>query len=283
MPKLRKPARVEIDGEDLVWVWREKPQSPMPTRDMPDQELVRRLKAQTITTFELTDAPADLALRFARLDGQSHEAIRRFAAEWGPLCLDADGFPCGPLFGPRKPRLQPLPREARTGGREPLSGWAQWVALVRTTLNLAAHLARNNIGPDDDWRRLDPERLRWLQASRQAAQEALTLWANRLMHRAHVEPWFTPTPTGVTFALDPAGYMFGAVVTQLVFLVNRTDALAACSGCGQVFAPTRKPRPDQRSYCSQCREQGVSRRDARRDYIARKPGTRRGNRRAGGE
>jgi hypothetical protein len=57
--------------------------------------------------------------------------------------------------------------------------------------------------------------------------------------------------------------LFGALAVQLLFAVSRTDGLAVCSACGSPYCPPRKPRIDQRHYCSGYRRRGAWR-DAQR-------------------
>lgn len=47
-------------------------------------------------------------------------------------------------------------------------------------------------------------------------------------------------------------------------------APATCDGCGVVYVPSRQPRPGRRSFCPECRGEGVPLRKASADARARR-------------
>jgi hypothetical protein len=48
------------------------------------------------------------------------------------------------------------------------------------------------------------------------------------------------------------GFLFGALVLQLMSAVTRTAGFAICSECGMAYVPSRQPRRGQQNYCEGC-------------------------------
>ncbi len=64
--------------------------------------------------------------------------------------------------------------------------------------------------------------------------------------------------------------LFGIIARELALTIARVSSLSLCTGCGVPFTPKRSPPPGRRSWCSDCRESGASKKQAVRDYRARK-------------
>lgn len=77
--------------------------------------------------------------------------------------------------------------------------------------------------------------------------------------------WTGPLPE---VNLEPGG-LFGALALELAFAVGRASGFAFCDGCGDVYAPTRRPAHGKRRYCRECRDKRVPLRDAQRDHRRR--------------
>jgi hypothetical protein len=63
--------------------------------------------------------------------------------------------------------------------------------------------------------------------------------------------------------------VFGALAVFLMHEVARSDGPAVCSACGQPHWPERRPNPNRRTYCADCRG-WADHRDATRDDRARR-------------
>ena len=65
--------------------------------------------------------------------------------------------------------------------------------------------------------------------------------------------------------------LWGAVARQLIFAVARVQGLQICHACGEAYTPKRKPRAGERTWCRKdaCRQE--AKRQAQRDYRARRP------------
>jgi hypothetical protein len=55
-------------------------------------------------------------------------------------------------------------------------------------------------------------------------------------------------------ALLAADGLFGALVLQLLLRLHGSVGFAVCSGCGQFFAPLRRPARNTPAYCPECRK-----------------------------
>jgi hypothetical protein len=64
--------------------------------------------------------------------------------------------------------------------------------------------------------------------------------------------------------------LFPALAWQLALAIGRRETqMWLCSGCGLPFSPSRRPRVDQRRYCSECRSARVPERDRQRALRSR--------------
>ena len=71
-----------------------------------------------------------------------------------------------------------------------------------------------------------------------------------------------------------------ALAVRLAFAAAAGKGFWVCSNCGSPYAPPRRPQRGRRNYCPGCQEKGVPKRDAAREYRARK---RRNTETTGGE
>jgi hypothetical protein len=90
--------------------------------------------------------------------------------------------------------------------------------------------------------------------------------------------WLRPAGSRPMFRWEGAGRkvflgeggLFGELAQRLMSAIARTDGVAICSACGRPYMPGRRPDPDRRMYCDDCRNKGRPQRDAARDYRRRK-------------
>jgi hypothetical protein len=65
--------------------------------------------------------------------------------------------------------------------------------------------------------------------------------------------------------------LFGALAVQLALSVAGVDGWAICDACHRQYIPMqRRPKTGQRTFCVDCRKQGVPKQYALRDYRERK-------------
>jgi hypothetical protein len=228
--------------------------------------------------------------RFVTLADASDKDVLRYARRWGMLLLCKHNLPSSH----NQPKCLPIGSNdfakkkggAWYWGREPVAVWRQFSRKARAILNVAANLDKGRGGAVEDWRAIYDERSdrvarRWkpgddTQAHRLMLARALNEWLTIANVRPALE-WGRAAQRRPRICLAEANPawtsgigLFGAIATQLVFAIARSDGLEMCSGCGEPFIPNRRPREGQRRYCRSCRSRGVPLRDAQRDRRRRK-------------
>jgi|SRR5215472_2150600 len=161
--------------------------------------------------------------------------------------------------------------------QEPLELWRKYAKVARTICRLASNLHSRKLGNVDDWAILSPdaELEAWFQDPQKRLDQKLCegklLVAFKLQEwlqlgRVKVTPyWGVGNPT-IKFG---SRRLFGALALQLCFVVSRSEGFELCSSCGDVYLPTRPPKPEKRHYCKPCRDRGRPKADASRDYWRR--------------
>ena len=103
------------------------------------------------------------------------------------------------------------------------------------------------------------------------AKGQLQMHVQWVLDSADVGVWFRWKADGEpTVSINGLGGL-GAVARQLPFVVARFDGFEICSGCGEPYAPNRKPRANARRWCPDCRG-SMDRQAANRDYKRRRLG-----------
>jgi hypothetical protein len=158
---------------------------------------------------------------------------------------------------------------------EPVSGWRTWALRAWALLSVVAALRTGERVRIEDWRDaigyygvMIPEPA----SNSEFFDEAFAL-VNYWLGAAGVRPWLAPGNGGVGLALGSSpgnSPLFGAIAVQLALAVCGAEGFAVCYACKVLYAPPRKPRAGERSYCQQCRDAGVPVRQAVADYRARK-------------
>lgn len=232
---------------------------------------------------------------FVRLGNASDEAIRRYAQEWGVLKLCRHYLPMThpPMPEPIKragalpPGCVPLFHEDQGAFWEPLAMWRTYAQEVRSILNIAEQLHRGEVGKLEDWnliRNWQSHMLMWgfalLGDDRVTVDNRLKAlgrservgFERRVLSSIVRDNWIRPGGVELNFtweaeepAVEVGGVgLFGALATQLMLAVGKTDSLVLCTSCNTPFMPERRPR-GPRSYCRAC-----GRKDALRDAQRRR-------------
>ena len=263
----RVPAVVELQGNHLRWSYRD------------GDRLGKTIRAH----------PKLLEV-FVELADADPEVIRDYARKWGVLMICEHGVPAG-HSAPRLP-ISDLHEPTAVRGCDP-HGWpdACWESVgawyvrareARAMLNVAAALRRGQPARIGDWHavvyrvwygddRGDPSLDALNQpANATHAQAFLEDSINRWLAWGAVQPvlsWSTKKYPTIVF--DGYG-LFGALAVQLLAVVCGTG-WAVCSACGKVYNPgSRRPNPNRRNYCPDCRASGTPQRDAMRDLRKRR-------------
>jgi hypothetical protein len=261
------PERVELDvkTDRLYWAFGSTPEK---ARDL------IRPSANLLTAFiELADADPDRILAYARRHGVleicEHGLPRSHKP--GPHVSGAPAglFTCDPL-GWHDRFEQPA---AWWFGYEPLDAWRFWSRQARTVVNIAAELHLDRVGRPEDWkivfeRSPAPRNAPWWKQDVAVDRGQLARVVQEWLDIADVRPRAEWPQSGPSLRLFGRG-LFGALSIQLLLSAWKTTAIAVCSSCGSAYAPVRRPRRTGRHYCEACRQKGVHKRDAARDYERR--------------
>jgi predicted RNA-binding Zn-ribbon protein involved in translation (DUF1610 family) len=226
-------------------------------------------------------------------------AVLRFATRWGALRVCEHGLPASHTaprdldpswFGWDNPEWRtrtcwPVMRRDRTFA-EPIATWRRLGERMDSLVRIAAALRYDKLGRIEDWNHVyGPWPIKGREYSGVPTVEpgenpnipnwARTVPQEHLLSLAGVGPtlgWDSRGPA--TFALA-GGWLFGALVLQLMLHVGHTEVLEACSACGAPYSPSRKPRQGEEHFCPDCGREEARRR-AQRRYYERKRGLTRG-------
>jgi len=230
----------------------------------------------------LTAVPDALLERFLLL--RTDDAIVKFARRYGPL------------QAPR--RLDRRSGDHRLHGTEPhpserISEWRRYQQLFSRLLGVAANLrdgrrvssdALTHIADIVNANALPAEVVeRWERLgdreARDAAAAVLLSWTQTFVRWSGLVPalvfdWSdSRSRFDLVFQDSVANRswggmaLFGALVIQLLSAIAGTG-FAVCSACGAAYVPSRRPRQNQRHYCSDC-GRSAALRDAKAAYRAR--------------
>lgn len=199
--------------------------------------------------------PAGIMTAFAALEDASPEKVLAFAKKYGVLDVcEAHHLPSHhetPRFSFKEwthcPLLNP----------EPVSVWHGWAKKVVSCIAVAASLHRSQFPKAEDYQV-------FFQLGRGNDPQEFGLGISIEEDRRDLagEIWLilSMCDVGVIYTWDPpdprpnirlgGGGVLGAVFREVAFTVARTEGLAVCSNCGRGFIPPRKPRRDQRVWCT---------------------------------
>jgi hypothetical protein len=235
----------------------------------------RLVEGADLGNFGTRRSDAGVIEAFTGLDKGSDQEVLSFARRYGALELCVHGlrawhevpwqaeWPSNPggLVGLRCSSLLTL---------QPTELYRRYAARVASLVRIAAALHGRGAPARSDLRLLSTP---WGQprpvGSGLSPRELVAAEVGRWLDAGSVRPifsWTARTPPRI----ELRGIGLWAVIgRQLAFLAARADGLAWCSGCGNAFVPSRKPRLDARSWCqaSGCRR--AARRQAVRDHRAR--------------
>jgi len=224
-----------------------------------------RLQWERGAQWRKTKSLPDL-LAFVRLAQASDEDIADFSRDHGLLFLCRQhGLPLS------HSRVVVAPGEEMSecdvpGGRRPFVKTEEirtWARRFRAAMNIAARLHDGKPAADTDWAELGIEQPKtgiehWWRKVDLSAEEQVRQGRDVLAQL--VDAWLDLGAVRLRFEWDErpefgiTGWgLFGAIATQLMLAVARSDGLAACTGCGMPYAPTQKPKAGKRNYCPGCR------------------------------
>lgn len=239
--------------------------------------------------------------RFIGLADADALTVARYARRWGVLRLCEHGLPethtvdlgwylDRPISGGRGPCAYVGSGEPGWW-HEPLQAWHSFARQAEAVVSLAVALRRDSLGDARTWATVPDYPVEvveppvhhtpgpldfgqeWLaqplptpesvEEGRRVLGQVVDQWLRwgQVRNRLH---WDTAEPT---LTVQPHG-LFGAIAMQVASRVTGRAALAICHNCGSLYAPKKRPDPNRRNYCPDCREAGAPQRDARRKYRA---------------
>lgn len=233
---------------------------------------------------------------FAPLASAPAEQILGYARQWGVLDVCEHGLPRSHRPPPATPGFRALDEGCERLGYqaglpgwkqeywEPLESWRQLADRVQTILNAAEALYRNGSLPGDDWQvvaGLGREPIGFGAGGFADAPATGNEWmlgnaVSELLEIGDIRPALAwNNGEGWRLSLRTSGGLassdlFGALSTQVLYAVARTDGLTTCSACRQAYVPSRRPAEGRRRYCPTCRRSGADKRDASRVYYRRR-------------
>jgi hypothetical protein len=265
------PDEIWLEGDRLV-----------SSRESSHPPPLKRLRELLPEFINLAEAPA--------------ETILRFAQKWGVFKLCEHDVPEGhpPYYWPTRPSVAYsshikapgwssefpimmgafhycLPQGDEDKGLywEPVAAWRRWATIARATLSIVAQLRNNRIVPEREWRTaygLDGKaRSRWAPGRPKFAWLELSNYLNYWLKLGSANV-MTETLNERLQIVIGKGSTFGAVAVQLVLAACGTEGYVMCSSCKGFYVPTRRPRRDQKNYCTACTEDGVPQKNAAATY-----------------
>ena len=234
---------------------------------------------------------AQMLEAFLGLALASDQQIQAYALRWGVLGICKHGLPFGWAFHTTAQKVEVcLPIRWKgwdppsgPGGWEPLSSWRTFSRQANAIANLASSVHQGRRGRPEDVlaaRESMPKAVRSL-SPHLFADPAKTVDEQRELVAAVIQDWlwfgsvmlhFEWSRRGVEVGFGGMGFvfgLFGALAVQLVLIVSGPGGLAFCHGCGQPYAPQRRPKARQRNYCRSCGRPAAVR-DAVKAYRGRR-------------
>lgn len=230
-------------------------------------------------------------------------SVLRFAERWGVLHICRHGLPAGhpplehrPGDGPYGACLALNVPNTLLTSFAPIEIWLHYARQVDAILRIATQLHNGAPkGSAEDWRIV----YEWAGPVAVDANDGIeidadggAMWVTRPIEDV---PWWDQGPetdrgmvanvVGEWLRLGQVGVslkwwsgapklelgggaLFGALAVQLMLALGQVDALATCSECTRLYMPSRRPNPNRRQYCDECRALGVPLRDAQRSRRA---------------
>lgn len=197
---------------------------------------------------------------FIRLSEATAERFLEYAGQWGVLMHCEHGLSYGLVRDPGCNKCQiaftKLIEQGSPLLQEPVALWRQYAREMKSILNLAAALHKEEKTNMEDWRVIlsrYPDDYYLKKMSKPQSQSLV----NQQSHLASViRDWALHADVQILFNWNPyqspsitlGGNLLAALVIQLMCAVRRIDGLAICSYCGQPFLPTNR----RSRYCPNC-------------------------------
>jgi hypothetical protein len=216
---------------------------------------------------------------FAGLTGRSDDDVRDFARRWGMLGLCAHQLPRNHRGTVPAGLLDAAAVSVGTPcgipGDEAISAWRYWSSQALALLQVFGPVVAGGLADERHWQTLasrgpwatairgrqvdeqDVEWNYWLRPGSVATEpilvtDAVDAWLSMSGERLSLSWW-----DGQPQVRLGQGGLLGALGMQLVLAATGADALGICSGCRRPHVPSRPRATQWRSYCPECRRNGV--------------------------
>jgi hypothetical protein len=283
------PSRVELKHGRLT-IWGTRTDQPLK-----DHQLVHPGPGVLESFLALADASAQrlpLSSIVNRNVGEPscHKKIHRFAMRYGGLQVFYD--------------LERGCTWRQTVHTEYCAVWQYLAGVMRSLLRISAAQYHGESGSQEDWQTVStpPSVMRtmareeercWFDPMPLGDEKnwlALTYFAgkkheqnhvlvgrllNTLLGLGRVRPWLTWPERACVGARPEFTYtsrsLLSHLALQLCLRISRVEAFVLCFHCGRSYLPqVRGPKTGQRSFCTDCRKQGMPKYYAHRDFRQRK-------------
>jgi DNA-directed RNA polymerase subunit RPC12/RpoP len=208
-----------------------------------------------------------LLTEFVRQADGSDAQILEFVRRWGPLGLCKHELPASHNpWGQHPGCVVRSMRKDSQGVRwywEPFNSFRAWAWEARGIVTLAANTYQGMVVNLEGWREHGRswEKTRFLFGEdgrdlfSKHTPENQRYVLGQLVHEwleiGGVQPFWRVRPGGSSIVLGGFG-VFGALATQLLFVVSRTKGFSVCASCGRPFSPKHQPLSTRLNYCSRC-------------------------------
>ena len=200
------------------------------------------------------------------------QRLLEFTHQWGVIEMCEHRLPASHAEACKPARLGDL-----EWFKESYVAWRKYARTARSLVAAGDRLSNKEPVSREDWKRIGQlDGLRNSELFRDKKvygwdriNIALNVWLNLahvkiVLHRSK-DQWVI----GFGGHRSKDSWLFGALGVQLLIAVTSTDGVTFCNGCNKLYLPERRPNPQRRRYCANCREKGVPVRDAARAYRQR--------------
>lgn len=267
------PWHLSLEGEDILYAYYSPSALSQEPRPMTlDEQRHPGLMSKRGLPHLKSPSPRVLD-GFMKLADQSHTETFEFARRWGVLDLCEHGLPIGHRgvdlrWGiPRTPRCTPVKPPGKGFpswchfGLEKAEWWRDWARKAKALMTIAASLKRGSRGDSRDWNTVAAWENEGLQRplrndSVTAEWHLLCQYVNGWCQMANLAPYLICRDQGsvmIRFAsLAAPGRLFGVIGLQMMARISSKGSMAICSGCGEIYKPTRIPNPSRLNFCPDC-------------------------------
>jgi hypothetical protein len=210
---------------------------------------------RSICSYE-PEASLSLLRDFVQLADGNGRVIQRFAAKHGALGLcEEHSLPAHHRSGNGRCEERRRPGD---DVRESLRSWLRYAARARAILNLASAVIAGRDGDYGEWRVLGTRSMLGRRRSmipkpgnREYQKQYLAHEVRTWLNECRAQPAITWEKATPIFRLR-AETLLGVIGIALMSAILKSGGIMACSACGLLYTPKRKPAASKNHYCEKC-------------------------------